>query len=110
VAIVDRVKQIVNDALTELSKNRLWKVPQTNWQSAYGISGIGSTYTRKQRVRDIFQHQIPIPQSISNRWAQAWVEEIKQAVHGAIEQIRAEQKNKPQLTQSVSPLRNSAKD
>jgi len=89
--IVDRLKQVVNDSLTELSKTRLWKVPQANWQNAYGVSGPGSTYTRKQRVRDIFQHQVPVPQSISDRWSQAWIEEIKKILKDSIEVVRAEQ-------------------
>ncbi len=92
-AIVNRIKQVVDDSLTEIGRSRLWKVPQPNWQSAYGIRGAGSTFTRKGLVRDIFQHQVPVPQSISNRWAQAWVEEIKQAVVYAIAKVKAEQES-----------------
>ncbi len=89
-AIVDRLKQIVNDALTEISKSRLWKVPQPKWQDASKPSGPGSTFTRKQRVRELFVHQVPVPQSISDRWAQAWVEEIKELLVGALETLKAE--------------------
>ena len=74
-----------------LSMSRFLKVPQPNWQSAYGISGPGSTYTRKQRVRDIFQNQIPIPKSTSDRIAQLWAEEIKVIVQNAVESVEAEQ-------------------
>ncbi len=95
-AIIDRLKQLVNDALTELSKSRLWKVPQLKWQSAYEPSGTGSTFTRKQRVRELFVHQVPVPQSISDRWAQAWVEEIKVLLVDALETLKAEhQAEKP---------------
>ena len=79
-AIVDRLKQLVNNELTEMSKARLWKQPQTRWQGAYEPSGTGSTFLRKQRVHELFLNQVPIPQSISDRWAQAWVEEVKQVL------------------------------
>lgn len=93
-ALIDRLKQLVNDALTESSKSRLWKVPQLRWQSAFELSGPGSTFPRKQRVRELFVHQVPVPQSISDRWAQAWVEEIKELLIGALETLKAEHQAK----------------
>ncbi|HEV7512724.1 MAG TPA: hypothetical protein VGO27_13595 [Candidatus Acidoferrum sp.] len=89
-AIVDRLKQIVNEELTELSKARLWKQPQTRWQGAYEPSGAGSTFLRRQRVHELFIHQVPIPQSISDRWAQAWVEEVKQVLLRALVSLQTE--------------------
>lgn len=90
VAIIDRLKQLVNDELTEMSKARLWKQPQTRWQGAYEPSGTGSTFVRRQRVHEIFLTQVPIPQSISDRSAQAWVDEIKQAVQRALTVLQEE--------------------
>jgi hypothetical protein len=90
-AIINRMKQLVNESLTDVSKTRLWKLPRSDWQQAYGVRGPGSTYTRKQRVRDIFQHQIPVPQSISDRLAQAWVEEVKRVVLDAVGTMTTEQ-------------------
>ena len=89
-AIVDRLKQLVNEELTALSKRRLWEQPQTRWQGAYEPSGTGSTFLRKQRVHELFVHQVPIPQSISDRDAQAWVEEVKQVLIRALESLQAE--------------------
>jgi hypothetical protein len=93
-AIIDRLKQLVNDALTDLSKSRLWKVPQVRWQAAYEPSGSGSTFPRKQRVHELLVQQVPVPQSISDRWAQAWVEEIKALLMQALEALKAEQQFK----------------
>jgi GTPase Era involved in 16S rRNA processing len=90
-AIINRVKQVVDKALTELSKRRLWKVPQLKWQDAYRPSGPGSTFERKPMVRSIFQHQVPVMESISDRWAQAWIEEIKRVVGESIETVKTEQ-------------------
>lgn len=89
-AIVDRLKQFVNEELTNLSRRRLWEQPQTRWQSAYEPSAAGSTFLRKQRVHELFVHQVPIPQSISDRDAQAWVEEVKQVLIRALESLQAE--------------------
>ena len=75
-AIVDSMKKGVNEALTELAQDRLQKVPLPKWQAAYGLSGKGSTYERKGRVRSIFRVQVPVPESISDRLAQAWIETI----------------------------------
>lgn len=87
-AIIDRLKQLVNDELTEMSKARLWKQPQMRWQGAYEPSGTGSTVVRKQRVHELFLTQVPVPQSISDRLAQAWVEEVKQVLHRALLMLR----------------------
>lgn len=90
VAIIDRLKQLVNNELAEMSKARLWKQPQTRWQSAYEPSGTGSTSVRKQRVHELFLNQVPIPQSRSDRIAQAWIEEIKQVLLRALATLREE--------------------
>ncbi len=90
-AVVDRLKQLVNEELTDLSKRRLWEQPQTKWQNAYErCSGPGSTFVRKQRVHELFVHQVPIPQSISDRDAQMWVEEVKQVLTRALELLQTE--------------------
>jgi len=92
-AIIDRLKQLVNDELTEMSKARLWKQPQTRWQGAYEPSGTGSTSVRKQRVHELLLTQVPIPQSISDRLAQAWVDEVKQVVQRALTGLQNEANN-----------------
>lgn len=90
VAIIDRLKQLVNEELTDLSKRRLWEQPQVRWQGAYEPSGSGSTYLRKQRVHELFVHQVPVPQSISDRDAQVWIEEVKQMLIRAQNSLRPE--------------------
>lgn len=92
-AIIDRLKQLVNDELTEMSKARLWKRPQIQWQGAYEPSGTGSTVARKQRVHELFLTHVPIPHSLSNRSAQAWVDDIKQVVIRALTRLQEEANN-----------------
>ena len=88
--LIDRLKQLVNEELTALSKRRLWEQPQTRWQGAYEPSGSGSTFLRRQRVHELFVHQVPIPQSISDREAQAWVEEVKQVLVRSLGSLKQE--------------------
>jgi hypothetical protein len=45
---------------------------------------------RKQRVHELFLTQVPIPRSISDRLAQAWVDEIKQVVQRALTVLQEE--------------------
>lgn len=87
-AVINRLKQIVTASLSDISSGRLWKQPQANWQNAYSVSGNGSTFTRKVRVHEIFARQVPVPRSISDRWAQTWVDEIKSLVKDAVETVR----------------------
>lgn len=90
-AVIDRLKQVVNERLTEISRRRLWQTPSREWQQAYGLCGSGSTFIRRQKVRDIFQHHVPVPEVVSDRWAQEWVEEVKDVLLGAIAAIATEQ-------------------
>lgn len=90
-AVIDRLKQLVNERLTEICRRRLWQTPNPEWQHAYGLSLKGSTFVRRQKVRDIFQRHVPIPGAVSDRWAQEWVEEIKGVLIHAISIIEAEQ-------------------
>jgi hypothetical protein len=95
-AIIDRLKQLVNEELTALSKRRLWEQPQIRWQAAYEPSGTGSTFLRRQRVHELFVHQVPIPQSISDRDAQVWVEEVRRVLTGALATLQAETEGRAQ--------------
>ncbi len=89
-AIINRLKQLTNDKLTELSRRRLWEIPQKRWQAAYEPSGIGSTNIRRSRIHDLLTQQVPIPKSISHHDAQQWVEEVKNLLIKSIEDLAKE--------------------
>ncbi len=88
--IINRLKNLVNEELTELSKARLWKNPQRRWQAAYEPSGTGSTFIRSRRVYELLASQVPIPRSISDRDAQQWIEEVRKALERALSSLRSE--------------------
>src|SRR5437899_698250 len=69
-AAINRIKNDVNEALIKLALQRLREKPLPEWQYAYGRRGTGSTFERRNLVRNIFQVQIPIPNSVSDKIAQ----------------------------------------
>jgi hypothetical protein len=89
--IINRLKQIMNESLTQISKDRLWRIPQTEWQKAYGFYGPGSTFERRSEIRNIFQHHVPVPESVSDRWAQDWIDEVKRIINDALDRLKYEQ-------------------
>lgn len=97
-AIIDRLKQEVDKLLKELSKTRLWKIPQTRWQDAYHrpIGVVGGTSIRRHLVHDIFGLQVPVPEVSSDRWTDEWISEIKSIVEKAIDIVKVEQKAQKQ--------------
>lgn len=88
IAAINRIKNEVNETLTKLAEQRLHTTPLPNWQSAYGLRGTGSTYERRNLVRNIFQVQIPIPNSISDKIAQEWIEIFQKLIDDAVEKLR----------------------
>jgi len=48
----------------------------------------GSTYERRNLVRNIFQVQIPIPNSVSDRLAQEWIEIFQTLIDEAVEKTQ----------------------
>jgi hypothetical protein len=102
-AVIEAIKRTVNELLTDISRSRLWRVPQSRWKDAYELRGAGSTDTRRGLIRHLFQAQIPVPESVSNRAAQAWVEEIKELVIKAVEKVKVQQENT--VTKGSQPKR-----
>lgn len=88
-AAVNRIKnEVTDEALSKLAKQRLRELPLADWQTAYGLRGTGSTNERKHRVWGIFHVQVPIPESVSDRLAQAWIEIFEKLISEAVERLK----------------------
>jgi hypothetical protein len=87
-AVIDRIKQDLSGKLADLAKDRLREKPLPDWQEAYGFRDRGSTEKRRHRVRGIFQVQIPIPESVSDRLAQAWIEIFEKLITEAVDRLK----------------------
>ncbi len=89
-AILDDLKRRITEPLAGIAEGRLRTLPMADWQAAYGLRGKGTTVTRRHNVRSIFQAQIPVPESRSDRASEMWMEEIETIVVGVVEQIQKE--------------------
>jgi hypothetical protein len=88
--ILDGLKQRITEPLASIAETRLRKLPMADWQVAYGLRGKGSTVTRRHNVRSIFQAQIPVPESRSDRASEQWMEEIEKVVAGVVKKLQEE--------------------
>ncbi|HTR42266.1 MAG TPA: hypothetical protein VMH87_11680 [Pseudomonadales bacterium] len=88
VAAINSIKNEVNEALTKLAAKRLRERPLVEWQYAYGRSGTGSTFERRNVVRNIFHVQIPVPNSVSDKIAQEWIEIFQKLIDEALERLQ----------------------
>jgi hypothetical protein len=86
--ILDGLKQEIGDALPGMAEERLRKLPLVEWQAAYNLSLKGSTLLRRQRVRTIFQTQIPVPEFIADRVSLLWMEQIEKLVEDLVEKLK----------------------
>ena len=88
--ILDGLKKRITEPLAAIAETRLRKLPMADWQAAYGLRNKGSTVVRRHSVRSIFQAQIPVPESRSDRASEQWMEEIENVVAGVVEQLQKE--------------------
>ena len=88
--ILDGLKRRITEPLAGIAEERLRKLPMADWQAAYGLRGKGTTVTRRHNVRSIFQAQIPVPESRSDRASEKWMEEIEVVVAGVVEALKKE--------------------
>jgi GTPase Era involved in 16S rRNA processing len=87
-AILDGLKQQVSDLLPAMAEERLRKLPLPDWQEAYALRLKGSTVLRRQRVRTIFQTQIPVPEFVGDRVSLMWMEQIEKLVEDVVEKLK----------------------
>jgi hypothetical protein len=91
--ILDGLKKRITEPLAGIAETRLRKLPLAEWQAAYGLGNVikkGSTVVRRHSVRSIFQSQIPVPESRSDRASEIWMEEIEKVVVAVVEQLQKE--------------------
>lgn len=90
---IDRIKTTVSLAWPALSRRRLRELPQSSWQEAYGLRGIGSTFERRLKIEGIYEHWIPIPDARGDRLAFDFLNEVKDVVLRAVAEVEAEVRN-----------------
>lgn len=88
--IIDDIKAAVSKSLTELSGRRLREQPQPQWQAAWAYRGTGSTRDRRNAVESIYARWVPIPTSVGDNDAQEFLDDVKNKVTTAIDNVRQE--------------------
>jgi hypothetical protein len=88
--IIDHIKEAVSDSLKALSGRRLREQPQSQWQTAYGYRGGGSTRDRRNTVESIYARWVPIPTSVADTDAEEFLDDVKSKVLAAIDNVRQE--------------------
>src|ERR1035441_5732476 len=76
--------------LTALSGRRLREQPQPQWQTAWAYRGTGSTRDRRNTVEGIYARWVPIPTSVGDNDAQEFLDDVKNKVTTAIDNVRRE--------------------
>ena len=91
--VIDHIKMLVARECGTLSQRRLREKPQPEWQTAYALRGGGSTFVRRMQVETIYEKWVPIPHSGGDKETQAFLDEVKEIVQGAVraveEQVKA---------------------
>jgi hypothetical protein len=88
--IIDEIKAEVSKSLTALSGRRLREQPQPQWQTAWAYRGTGSTRDRRNTVEGIYARWVPIPTSVGDNDAQEFLDDVKDKVTAAIDNVRQE--------------------
>ncbi len=89
-AVIDRIKAKFTNQLIDWTEHRLRRKPHSQWLVAYRYSGQGSTLRRTQEIESIYERYIPIPSVTGNLEVQELINEIKDLVKSAIDEVKKE--------------------
>lgn len=90
-AAIDRIRQAAFQRIHDISDRRLWDEHIENWESAYALSGTGSTKVRaNQMMNDIYEPAAPSIGPAMDQSMEEFRNEILAAVREAIEDAGGE--------------------
>lgn len=87
---IDRIKSAVTQKIPKLSSHRLRELAQSAWHDAYALRGAGSTFERRLLINSIYTKYVPIPDARGDKLVFEFLNEIKEIVMHAIEEIEQE--------------------
>jgi hypothetical protein len=82
---LDSVRRSVSSVVQDLTLRRLIDTHIAEWVTAYAYAGRGSTFTRAQEIRDIFEEAAPIPGVVLEMRTKDFLDDVRGLVHAAIE-------------------------
>jgi len=89
-AVIDQIKAKFTNRLIGWTDQQLRKKPRSEWSTAYRYSGQGSTFKRTQSIESIYERYTPIPSVTGNLEVQEFINEIKDLVKSAIDEVQRE--------------------
>ena len=96
--VIDAIKAVVVDQLKAMAARRLREQAQATWHEAYSFRGFGSTFNRRITIEEIYARWVPVPDARGDRIAFDFLDETKQIVLAAIQQIRDKVEHPPLQT------------
>ena len=88
-AALDLIRQRVNTQCLPLVSRRLVQEQLETWRNAFELKGKGSTFTRAQKIRDIYEDAAPIPSAAMTDVSAQFMAEVRRIVFSAVEQQRS---------------------
>jgi energy-coupling factor transporter ATP-binding protein EcfA2 len=82
---VAKVRRAVAEVLHGFALQRVIQRHLQDWVRAYGYAGRGSTLDRARDIRAIYEDAAPIPGVIATEHTRAFLEQVRELVHRAIE-------------------------
>jgi energy-coupling factor transporter ATP-binding protein EcfA2 len=86
-AAIARVKNRVHTGLLDLARDLLIVRRSTDWQSAYGFSGTGSSGKRAQAIRALYEAAAPMPDDLDGPDGRDFAHLIKDLVDDAVREV-----------------------
>ena len=83
-AAIAQIRSEVYTALHSFAMERIVERHLTEWSNAFEYAGPGSSYTRAQRLRDIYREAAPVPGIEVSEVASKFLVEVRKLVFGAI--------------------------
>ena len=89
-AAIDEIRRIVFTRVHALVKERLISTHLSDWQTAYGFSGTGSSFDRAHVMGNIYDSAAPSISSAMDAWMKDFFKQVTAIIEDAVEQSGGE--------------------
>ena len=89
-AAIDEIRRTVFTRVHTLVKERLISTHLSDWQTAYGFSGTGSSFDRAHVMGNIYDSAAPSISSAMDAWMKEFFEQVTAIIEDAVEQSGGE--------------------
>ena len=83
---LDAVRKRVFKSLHDLGEDRISDEHRLDWKTAYGYSGLGSSYERANEIERIYGRAAPVISSVKSGSAREFLRRLHKIVREAVEE------------------------